>query len=539
VVFLLLCVWVPPRMDHKKDRKKKTRSKRIEIATLAVASLILLLLGGYFVYSIVETTSAQNKLDRLLPVHETCGVSCEHKCLHIVSEEGGDYEECFVRCTGSVLPSIHFRLVNTGYSTPQAIRFGRIPGDSVNLPKRMFVASQHGMVTITNQNNKKGGTQLRILNLDTGVGGGGLTGMELHPNFSQNGRFYVWYSLPRLGGVANNTPSCGRRNFGQSRPYDPDTYTDLQVLEEYYIQDAHHNATLVSRLLTIKHFFSTHYGSDTLRFEENGNLLVYVSDGGCYYDQYGVGQDRAFIPGKVVSVDVGPVIAVGFDCTTPAALWSELTASCPPISLYASGCRDGGHISLDQHDGLWGRYLSCNGEANQDSIYRMRWESNFGWVGREGQLCTCIVGDPLVDPLCDFNQTITECNTITTSITGSYTEPMVSLNHKLDHVNNTVGGFVYRGEELACSLRGRYLLATNDGSGTFHIYSTDPSSPLDDIYGRVNIVPGGLSYPTNYLSVFGYDEETGRLYIGTSSYPTPYLLGGQPVTTGQVFLLTF
>jgi hypothetical protein len=544
-----------PSMNYKKERK--SRSKKLEIATLVLTSLLVLMVGGYLIYGSISTTSIQNKLDHLLP-QETCQSSCNDRCLGS-NEEGeaygghSSYDECFRRCTGTGTksPSIHFKLVNTGYSTPQAIRFGRVPGDRGDLPKRMFVASQHGMVTLTNQNHGKGGPQIRIVNLATVVGQGGLTGLELHPHFHHNGRFYLWYSIPRIGGGVNNTPNCSadggygssgasndRRNFGQDRTYDPDIYTDLQVLEEYHLQSAHHNATLVSRLLTVKHFFSTHYGSDTLRFDENGNLLVYVSDGGCHYDQFGVGQDRAFLPGKVLSVEVGPVAAVGFDCSEPAAQWSELTSSCPPITLYASGCRDGGHLSLDQYNGLWNRYLSCNGEANQDAVYRFRWESNFGWVRREGQLCTCVADDPLIDPVCDFNQSVLDCNALVTSITGSYTEPLVAINYRSDHVNNTVGGFVYRGGDLACSLRGRYIWGTNDGRGVFHLYSTDPTSLVDDVYGRVRLV-SGLSYPTNYLSVFGYDEETGRLYIGTQPTTSPYTNGGQPITSGQIFLLTF
>ncbi len=145
----------------------------------------------------------------------------------------------------------------------------------------------------------------------------------------------------------------------------------------------------------------------------------------------------------------------------------------------------------------------------------------------------------MINPVCDFNQSVLDCTMLVTSITGSYTEPMVAINYRNDHVNNTVGGFVYRGSDLPCSLRGRYIWATNDGSGVFHLYSTDPSSLVEDVYGKIRQAHGGLLYPTNYLSVFGYDEETGRLYIGTQPTPSPYTGGGQPITTGQIFLLSF
>lgn len=547
------------------QRKKKHRSKRLEIATLVVVIFLTAVVCGDWIYGAVMGSGVQEQLDRLIPVHGSCAYSCEQKCRHLLAggeeEEGhhhrhhSNYDECFSHCTGTGYhsPAVHFRLSNTGYSIPQAIRFGRVPGDSKDLPRRMFVASQHGLITLTHQNVGKGGSQTRVLNLSPLIqsSGGGLTGFELHPHFHSNGRFFVWYSQPRYdGNNVSNTPNCSseggygssgpsddRRNFGTTRPYLPDVYTDIQVLEEYYLESANHNATFVSRLLTVKHFFNTHYSSDALRFDENGKLLVYVSDGGCIYDQFGVGQNRAFLPGKVIAVDVGGG-GIDFQCDAPVALWSELQASCPAwypsFILYASGCREGGHISLDKYDGLLNRYLSSDGESNQDAVYRFGWESNFGWVTREGQLCCCVEGDPLIDPVCDFNQSILDCNALITSNTGSYTNPMVALNHRMDRVSNVVGGFVYRGEDLPCSLRGRYLLGSNDGNGTFRLYSAR-TQPGEDDYGKI-VSASGLINQKNYLSVFGYDEESGRIYVGLHPSPSG---ATQPLTTGQIFLLVF
>ena len=587
--------------------------------TLAVAVVILILLLGFMIPSLYQTTNINAWVHEMNPIppEQICYHNCQDSCKKYPSAaslvEPGyshgshhhhhgpptiSYESCFEKCTGSGPNPIevNFKCANEGYSIPTAIRFGRARGDNPQAPQRMFVASQDGIVRMSSQNSRKSGTQKVILNLSSDIGGtintnlaisqGGLVGFELHPRFSRNGKFFVMYSVPREDGTVANTPNCStnggygssgssdnRRNFGQDRAYVADNYNDLLIIEMWFLHSARYEAQFLSTIIVTKHFFNTHYGWDTLFFEENGKLLAYIPDGGCHYDQFGVAQNRDFILGKVIYIDVDhnstitplwdddddddtppplpPYIGLS-NCTTPVALWSELESACPynymVYGIYSSGVMNGGHMSMDRHNGVLNHYLSSDTTNAQVGIYRFEYESNFGWVTWDAQVCTCILGDYFMDPVCDFNQTIAQCLADMTSITGAFTKPLVALNYPVDQVISNIGGHVYRGNELPCSLRGRYIwgdmikwnVADNEAATRFRLWTTNQaSSQVNQATAHEKLRLGeGLKDEENYLYSFGYDRETNRMYVGVSP-SAKSIVDDVASTEGKVYQLTF
>jgi hypothetical protein len=470
---------------------------------------------------------------------------------------------------------------------PLAIRFGRFSDDNPALPQRMFIANQDGRLMFSEQTSLKNGPLTVMIDFAAEIGTtinraspyseAGFVGMTLHPLFATNGRFYVFYSAPRPdGNNASNTPNCSftggygpsgpsdnRRDFGVDRPYVDDVYTDLTVLEEYQQLSSTATAPLfLRRILTVKHFFTNHYGINNLMFEENGKLLLAVGDGGCFFDQYAVAQNRSFIAGKIVSVDVdsNALYAPPVNCTTPVVLWSELQAACAItykiVTLYASGVRNFGHMSMDVYQGKINRYVTMVGQNRAEATYRFAWESNFGWYRRENRLCSCVYDDPLIDPQCDFRQTLEQCRN-ETSLTGSYTYPLVTLNQPNDHVSSNAGAFVYRGNQLPCALRGSYLWgdwSTKDVftpgfpapfNGTLQLFFTTPDInglntnqvQQENSHGRIR-VGGGLLYTRNYLASWGLDPETNRIYMGVQDIIPPYYNGSRVSDRGQIYILT-
>ena len=450
----------------------------------------------------------------------------------------------------------------------------------------MFIANQDGRLMYSPQNTLKNGPLTTMIDFASAIGStvnhaaayveAGFIGLALHPLFAKNGRFYVWYSVPRPdGNTASNTPNCSftggygaagpsnnRRNFGVDRPYVANVYTDLLVLEEYQQLSSTAVAPLfLRRILTHKHFFTNHYGINNLMFEENGKLLVALGDGGCFFDQFGVAQNRSFMAGKIVSVDVDSNVlyAPPVNCTTPTMLWSELQSACPTtykiVTLYASGVRNFGHMAMDVHDGKINRYIVMVGQNRAEAVYRFAWESNFGWYRRENRLCSCMYDDPLVDAQCDFRQTLEQCRN-ETSITGSYTYPLVTLNQANDHVSSNAGAFVYRGHELPCALQGSYLWgdwSTKDVftpgfpapfNGTLQLFFTTPDInglntnqvQQENSHGKIR-VGGGLLYTRNYLASWGLDTETNRIYMGVQDIIPPYYNGSRVSDRGQIYIL--
>lgn len=510
--------------------------------------------------------------------------TCNEKCLALCRTDSLCLNRCLGR-TGEV--EVDFKLANNrGFGNPVAIRFGRFPDDNPRAAQRMFIASQDGRLQYTDQSEFKNGALTTMADFAPAISTtvnplasyteAGFLGFELHPEFNVNGRFFVWYSMPRENSTVANRPNCSfgggygssgpsnnRRNFGVDRPYDPDVYTNLLVLEEYRRVSSGGVTTFVRRLLTHKHFFTNHYGINNLMFEENGNLLVAVGDGGCFFDQFGVAQNRSFITGKVISVDVdanSAFIPPFANCATPVALWSELAAACPLTSriftLYASGVRNMGHMSLDVYEGKINRYIAMVGQNRAEAIYKLGYEGNFGWYRRENKVCTCLYDDPLIDPQCDFRQTLAECMN-ETSITGAYDYPMATFNQLNDHVSSLVGGAVYRGRDLPCALHGAYILgdwSTKDPytpgfpaafNGTLQLFQVAVDSTgftanginKENAHGKIR-VGKGLLYSKNYLASWGYDKETNRLYMGVQDIIAPYMVGGNVSTRGQIYILT-
>jgi hypothetical protein len=508
-----------------------------------------------------------------------CHVRCHKVCEHVHHHKQA---HCLNQCLGENEEiQVNFTLSSSGFGNPLAIRFGRFPTDNPNLPQRMFVANQDGRLIFSDQSELKNGPMTIMMDLSSLISTtvdhfsayaeAGFVGLELHPKFSENGRFYVFYSIPRANGTALNTPNCSftggygakgpssnRRDFGVDRPYQPDVYSDLTVLEEYRQLSPVGPAVFIRRMLTLKHFFTNHYGINNLMFEENDKLLVSVADGGCFFDQFGVAQNRSFIAGKVISVDVDANLAQIpiQNCSTPVILWSELMSACPAtykiFTLYASGVRNMGHMAMDRHGGLVSRFITMIGQNDAEAIFRFQWESNFGWYRRGNRKCSCLTDDALIEPQCDFRQTLSQCLN-ESSVIGRYNLPLVTLNQDNNHVSSNAGGFVYRGHELPCSLYGAYIWgdwSTKDKftpgfpapfNGTLQLFHTSPypdhgTQYEENMYGILR-VGGGLLYEKNYLASWGYDKETNRLYMGVQDIIPPYYNQGIVSDRGQIYIL--
>ena len=240
------------------------------------------------------------------------------------------------------------------------------------------------------------------------------------------------------------------------------------------------------------------------------------------------------------------------NCTVPVALWSELKTACLANShvygIHTSGVMNGGHMSWDRHNGVINHYVASDTMNVQSGIYRYDFESNFGWVTWDAQVCTCVLDDYFIDSVCDFNQTIPECLAKQTSLTGAFTKPLVALNYPLDQVISNVGGSVYRGNELPCSLRGRYIWGDmikwnevdHEADTRFRLWSTNQaSSQVNQATAHNKLRVGeGLKDEVNYLYSFGYDKETNRMYIGVSPL-SESIDDGIATTEGKVYQLTF
>jgi glucose/arabinose dehydrogenase/plastocyanin len=173
-------------------------------------------------------------------------------------------------------PQIQLIEVASGMANPVNLAFP--PDDS----GRMFVVSVDGFVRIVEAD----GTLLSepFLDLSDTValrpGQQGLLGLAFHPNYAENGRFYVAFNNL----FANGALSLSEFQIDADNPNqaDPRTERPLLVIDKPYPQ---HNG-------------------GTLRFGPEGYLYMATGDGGWQGDPYDNAQSRFSLLGKILRIDV-------------------------------------------------------------------------------------------------------------------------------------------------------------------------------------------------------------------------------------------
>jgi uncharacterized repeat protein (TIGR01451 family) len=320
---------------------------------------------------------------------------------------------------------------------------------------RLFAVEQPGSIWIVQDGMVLNTPFLDISGRVQCCGERGLLGLAFHPDYENNGYFYVNYTRSDDGAtvVARYSVSADPNTA------DPDSG---------------------SILLTIAQPYSNHNGGQVL-FGPDAYLYVGMGDGGSGGDPLNHGQNRDTLLGAMLRIDV--------DGGTPYAI--------PPDNPYVGG---------DGADEIWAIGLrnpwrfSFDRETNDlyiGDVGQNLWEEisyqaagtpgglNFGWRCREGSH-TYNSNPPCDDP----------------AYLATLTDPIAEYSHS--EGRSVTGGFVYRGI-LYPALVGRYFFADYVEGKIWSLYKT-ASSP--DTWSAPELeLDTGLS-----ISGFGEDE-TGELYV--------------------------
>lgn len=294
---------------------------------------------------------------------------------------------------------------------------------------RLFVTQQNGQIRIVNSTGQINTTPfLNISNLITASGEAGLLGLAFHPNYQENGYFYLNYS--QQGTYATRIARY------QVNPNNPDlALSDSGVI-----------------LLTISQPYSNHNGG-CLRFGPDGYLYIGMGDGGSGGDPGNRAQNNNELLGKMLRIDVdnGELYAIPAD--NPFASNGQ---GAPEI--FATGMRNPWKFSFDRETGdLW---IADVGQNEIEEINKMTQPLtpglNYGWRCYEGNI---------------------PYNTNGCQSAASYTMPFTQYSQQSGLCSIT-GGYVHR-NDLYPGLNGKYILgdycsnrlATVDEQGnlTWHI----------------------------------------------------------------------
>lgn len=355
------------------------------------------------------------------------------------------------------------------------IRIVNIPGNTLNATPFLSIS---GVATASEQ---------------------GLLGLAFHPNFMQNGYFYVNYTRTAQSGISAGSTIVARYRatggVGTALTADP---------------------TSATVLMTILQPENNHNGG-WMDFGPDGMLYIATGDGGNGNDVNGTGtvnppghtatignaQDLTNnLLGKMLRIDVdGPDNIPGNadDADSTLGLPYRIPANNPyngtngDREIMAYGLRNPWRNSFDRDTGdLW---IADVGQGVWEEVNVVQAGGlaglHFGWKCLEGLACTNLTG----------------CSPCPTS--GRY-NPIHVYNHNESRCSIT-GGYVYRGCAIP-SFRGQYIFADYCSSQIYTLQrGATFQTPVSAVDRTAELDPAG-SLTLSTITSFGEDA-LGELYI--------------------------
>ena len=338
---------------------------------------------------------------------------------------------------------LELELIASGFSSPLELKHA---GDD-----RLFVVERGGQIKILNPDGTVNSTPfLNISSIITSGGERGLLGLAFHPDYTNNGHFYVYYT-----NLSGNTQIS--RFTVSSDPNVANPASELQML-------------------SFNQPFTNHNGGH-LAFGPDGMLYIASGDGGSGGDPQNNSQNLTNLLGKLLRLDVdvpAPYIPADNPFVNNSAAMDE---------IWAYGLRNPWKFSFDpQTDDLW---IADVGQNAWEEINREPASTaglNYGWRCYEGNAPYNTTGCPPQSEL---------------------TFPIaVYANTGFSGRCSITGGYVYRGTEYP-AIQGLYFFADlcSDEIGTVNSTGT---LTFHGTLGAADITSFGVDADENlYVVAFG------------------------------------
>ncbi len=283
----------------------------------------------------------------------------------------------------------------------------------------------------------------------------GLLGMAFHPNYKQNGEFFLYYTTSD----APHTSVVVRRKVSKDDP----NKADPNFSEEIF---------------RIKQPFWNHNGG-TIVFGPDGYLYIALGDGGSANDPQGNGQNLNTLLGAILRIDINKKDD-GKNYAIPASNPFVGRPNAKP-EIFAYGLRNVWRMSFDPETKTF--WAADVGQNLWEEINLIVPGGNYGWNVREA-----------LHPFPPESK----------SDASKYIDPIFEYHHDIG--KSVTGGEVYRGSKIP-ELVGKYVYAD---------YVSGLVWALDYDGGKKRVV-GNHPIEAAKLPVmsFGVDQD-GELYMTTS-----------------------
>ena len=339
----------------------------------------------------------------------------------------------------------------------------------------------------------------------------GLLGLAFHPDFKNNGLFYISYSVPLHG-----TPNLGNLVF----------FDHKNVIAERRVSksDANKADAGYSRVISVIDWPQFNHNGQWIGFGPDGMLYVSMGDGG-FANDYGLGhnpatgngQDLSSIFGKILRIDVNSAEGYAVPSDNPFVGNDDARDE-----IWAYGFRNPWRCSFDMGGS---RDLICGdvGQNSYEEIDVVKKGGNYGWRVLEGKHCFDYVSP---------NEHLASCDT------EGMTGPVIEYNNCSANPEgckgiSITGGYVYRGSHAPWD--GKYFFG--DWSKNFVFKDGQlfvaTMSGMDWSMEKVNIT--NMPDWNSYVLSFGQDND-GEIYVMATDLTGP-VPGGPAGGVDKIFKL--
>lgn len=340
--------------------------------------------------------------------------------------------------------TVDLKLIASDFNSPTAIAHAK---DS-----RLFITEKAGIIKILNDDGSTNETPfLDITNLTEDTGEQGLLGLAFHPNYTENGYFFI-------------------------------NYTDIfghTIVARFSRSNTNENTADPNSMVTIIDIpqpYSNHNGG-CIKFGPDGYLYIGMGDGGSAGDPQNHAQNLNSLLGKMLRIDINQDLPYTIPNDNPYIGANDNQLD----EIWASGLRNPWRFSFDRQTGnLW---IADVGQGEYEEINFANATTagvNYGWKCYEGNH--------------EFD--LNNCS-------GNYTFPIAEYHHTNNGLFkcSITGGYVYRGTEFPDFI----------GTYFFTDYCSDEIGTLtfnNDSWGMNFTSP----FSNNNFSTFGEDYQ-GELYV--------------------------
>ncbi len=293
----------------------------------------------------------------------------------------------------------------------------------------------------------------------------GLQSLTFHPQFSSNGKFYVFYSGP--------TTTSGMDH--------------KSVIAEYILTFIDNQWTISKgRKLLEVDAPTSHQTGGALAFGKDGMLFIGIGDGSNSVSEVkqSLAQDLNSFLGKILRIDVNAAMPYAIPRDNPF-----LTQPNIKPEIWAYGFRNPHRFDIDSKTNLF--FCTDNGLQCCEEINLIEKGKNYGW------------------PIVEGNGTSAD----TGKVTKAYYAPILVLNHSSDSF--IIGGYFYHGNKFP-KLHGKYIYSNNNGK----LFYLEKKKKFGWLHGEIKNEGEAFNTKKYFITGFGKDEE-GELYLLTSEGKGP------------------